>query len=70
MNSTSLTGIQQGYSNLKQDAQQIASNQGTVNQNTEKALVGLIQDRNQVAASVEVVKAADETIGSLLDVMA
>lgn len=65
-----ITGIQQGYSNLKQDAQQIASNQGTVNQNTEKALVGLIQDRNQVAASVEVVKAADETIGSLLDVMA
>lgn len=65
-----INGIQQGFSNLRQNAHEIASANGNQTQNIEKPLTNLSQDRNQVAASVEVVKAADEMIGSLLDVMA
>ncbi len=65
-----LSGIQQGYNNLKQDAQAIATANGNPGKKLEEPMVGLIQDRNQVAASAKVVETVDDTIGTLLDVMA
>ena len=65
-----LSGIQQGYSSMKQNAHEIANGNGGKGQDIANSMVGLIQDRNQVAANAEVVKSVDDTIGSLLDVMA
>jgi len=65
-----INGVQQGYASLKQNAHEIANANGSNNQNIGQPMVGLIQDRNQVAASAEVIKASDETLGTLLDIMA
>jgi len=55
---------------MKQNAHEIANGNGGKGQDIANSMVGLIQDRNQVAANAEVVKSVDDTIGSLLDVMA
>lgn len=65
-----LLGIQRGLQSASQHAADISS--ATAFQNRDTAgltgsMVGLVQDRLQVAASTEVLKAADEMIGSLFD---
>lgn len=67
-----IQGIQSGMQNLKQDAQEIASNGTTKEEssNLQRPLIDLVQDKNEVASATKVVKAADETIGTLVDVMA
>lgn len=57
--------------NLKHDAQQIASATAKGGEDTAdlaKSLVDLNTDRHQVEASVKVVQAVDETIGTLLNI--
>ena len=65
-----VTGIQRGLASAQNHAGQIASanqfhegNPGSL----AEPLVGLTQDRLQVSASTEVLKAVDDMIGSLLD---
>lgn len=68
-----LTGINNGMTQLKRDAQDIASTTAKGGEDIAdlaKSLVDLNTDRYQVEASVKVVQAVDETIGTLLDVKA
>lgn len=71
--SSGVQGIQRGLEGLQRDASKIAS---AAQQKTGSAasvvepLVNLIQDRLQVQASAKVVKAVDDTIGTLLDTFA
>jgi len=68
-----VSGLNIGMENLKRDAIDIAS---TVTKGKEdpadlaKSLVDLNQDRSQTEASVKVVQAVDEVLGTLLDVRA
>ena len=71
--SNGFTGINNGMGNLKHDAQEIASTTAKGGENTAdlaKSLVDLNLDRHQIEASVKVVQAVDETIGTLLNVKA
>jgi len=65
-----ITGIQRGLSNAQKHASQIAS-AGPFNADNPSSLVeplvGLQQDRLQVQASTQVLKAVDDMIGSLFD---
>jgi len=66
-------GIYNGLDNLKRDAHEIASASAKGDENTAdlaKSLVDLNMDRNQIEASVKVVQAVDETLGTLLNVKA
>lgn len=66
---TGLEGIQRGVDNLRRDAQAIAgANQPGSTAELTQPLVNLKVDQLQVAASVEVVKTLDETLGTLLDI--
>jgi hypothetical protein len=59
--------------NLKHDAQEIASASAKGGENTTdlaKSLVDLNVNRNQIEASVKVVQAVNETLGTLLNVKA
>ncbi|MDT8386697.1 MAG: hypothetical protein RQ736_04240 [Thiogranum sp.] len=66
-----ITGVQQGVDSARNHASQIASAEQTSGGGNPpriaESLVGLTQDRLQVSASAEVIKAADAMIGSLLD---
>jgi hypothetical protein len=71
--SNGLGGIYNGLDNLKHDAQKIASASAKGGEDTTdlaKSLVDLNTDRHQIEASVKVVQAVDETLGTLLDVTA
>lgn len=71
--SNGLMGIYNGLDNLKHDAQEIASASAKGGEDTAdlaKSLVDLNTDRHQIEASVKVVQAVDETLGTLLDVTA
>jgi hypothetical protein len=71
--SNGLMGIYNGLDNLKHDAQEIASASAKGGEDTAdlaKSLVDLNTDRHQIEASVKVVQAIDETLGTLLDVTA
>jgi hypothetical protein len=71
--SNGLMGIYNGLDNLKHDAQKIASTSAKGGEDTAdlaKSLVDLNTDRHQIEASVKVVQAIDETLGTLLDVTA
>jgi len=71
--SNGLMGIYNGLDNLKRDAHEIASASAKGDENTAdlaKSLVDLNMDRNQIEASVKVVQAVDETLGTLLNVKA
>lgn len=71
--SNGLTGVYNGLDNLRHDAQEIASTSAKGDEDTDdlaKSLVDLNLDRNQVDASVKVVQAIDETVGTLLNVKA
>jgi len=60
-------GIQNGYSQLNKDSAVLASpNQP----DKTEALVHLNQNETQVQASAKAVKAADETLGTIIDIMA
>jgi hypothetical protein len=75
-----LLGVQRGQRMLREDAQEIAdasiAHSRDPNQEVpdyakdaefEKPLVGLIEDNQQVSASVKVIKAESDMIGTLLD---
>ena len=69
-----LNGIHAGVQQLNRSANVIAS-QGTKPQGLDAnemttAAVEMIQAEHQVAASASVVKASDDTLGTLLDVIA
>ena len=71
--SSGVMGIQRGLDGLNRDAAQIASAAQFKNEasaDLAQPLTHLILDKLQVAASAKVVKAADETLGTLLDVLA
>ena len=77
VNSVSLnnaaSGIYKGLDSLQSNAGQIASKaslEGNNEQSLATSLVGLKTSVLQVAASAQVVKAIDETLGTLLDVKA
>lgn len=65
-------GIQNGLTNLARNAQTLAeaNRRGTPSPDVLGPLVNLPRDRLQVAASVQALKVADATIGTLLDVKA
>ena len=66
-----IQGIQQGMDNLRRDAQSIASSSAKGNENTKdlaESMVDLQVDKQQVEASVKVVQATGEVLGSLLDI--
>jgi hypothetical protein len=68
--SLAITGIQRGLGSARQHAAEIASADQFRDGSPDSLatpLVGLIQDRLQVSASAEVLKAADDMIGSLFD---
>ena len=70
---SAVTGIQRGVDGLNRDANTIARASVTESVSSPEvlnALVNLQEDKLQVQASAKVVAAADETIGSLLDVIA
>ena len=64
-----LLGVQKGLQGAQASAAQIAGATGDANAMT-GALVALKQHELQVAAAAETIKAADEMIGSLIDVFA
>ena len=71
ISSSGLQGIHQGLDNVRKDAQSIASASTHREENTQdiaEALVDLNSDARNTEASVKVVKAADEVLGSLLDI--
>lgn len=70
---SALQGIHTGLRNLDRDAAQIASAEQFTNESAADVavpLTNLTLDRLQVQVSAKVLKAVDETIGTLLDVFA
>lgn len=68
--SQAMLGIQRGLHSAGGHAAQIASKEAFENSSPTsmvEPLVGLTQDRLQVSASTQVLKAVDEMIGSLFD---
>lgn len=73
VSTSGIQGIHTGMENLKRDAHEIASSMAKGGEDVDglaKSLVDLNIDKLQVAASVKVVQAADETLGTLLNVLA
>ena len=73
VSNTGVQGIHNGFENMRRDAQEIAAATAKGGEDTAElanALVDLNMDRNQVEASVKVVQAADEVLGTLLDTFA
>jgi len=68
---SAVMGIQQGLSNLRRNASEIASadqlNQAGSETDLTGALVGLKESEVQVQANAKVVSAVDEVLGTLLD---
>jgi len=68
-----LAGIQNGQSLAKEAASSIASKEKATEGHPSsyaEPIVDLIRAENQVEASAKVVKAADETMGTIIDVLA
>lgn len=68
-----LTGIRSAIGNMQKAASQISNKETMTVDNTHdlaKSLVGLKVSQLQVSASAQVVKAADDMIGTLLDIKA
>lgn len=68
-----IAGVQTGLDNLKRDASDIAQTVSKGSENTTdlaKSLVDLNLDQRQVEASVKVVQAVDEVLGTLIDIKA
>lgn len=70
--SAGLAGIQKGEQQLTQAAQQVASASTdrpvSPNQDVAKALIEEKEGQRQIEMSANVVKTADETLGSLVDI--
>ena len=70
---TGLTGIRNGLDGIQKAASQIASKdamEGNSPHNLAESMVDLKVHEHQVSASAQVVKAADDMIGTLLDIKA
>ena len=70
---SSMNAISTGLDNLKHDAERIANASAKGGEDTAdlaKAMVDMNVDRRQVEASVKVVQAVDEMLGTLLDITA
>jgi flagellar hook protein FlgE len=63
------TGIQTGFRQAEQAATDIASAVNNDDAALTHSVVDLLQAENQVKASAQVVKTADQLIGSLIDTM-
>ncbi len=63
---TGIAGINTGLDGMRRNATEIASGK-TSPADTARALVDLHANQHQAEASVKVVRAADEMLGSLLD---
>lgn len=69
--SNALSGIQRAQNGMQRNASNIArANQGDNTKDVTRSLVELNQHKNAGIASMKVLKAADELLGSLLDVKA
>jgi len=71
LNNTALAGIQSGLGKLQENAGQIAgasSMDGTNTNSLLESLVDLKANVQQVSASMKVLKASDELMGTILDV--
>ncbi len=62
-----ISGIQRGLSSARDNAAKIANSEGGDPAGLVEPMVGLKLDSLQVQASVEVLKAVDEMLGSLFD---
>ncbi len=65
-----LQGIQRGFQGMRRVASEIASANQTEKQNPtdlSRAMVEMNQQAHQAKASAQVLKAADDTIGTLFD---
>ncbi len=70
---TGINGVQNGLNSMRRDAAGIASattSGGAMSADITRSLVNLRVDQRQVEASVKVIKAADEMLGTLLDELA
>ena len=70
---SAVSSLQTGLENLRRDAHDVASSVAKGKEDTNdlaQSLVDLNQDRTQAEASVKVVQAVDEMVGTLLDVHA
>lgn len=70
---SSTNAISTGFENLRNDAERIASASAKGGEDTTelaKAMVDLNTDKRQIEASVKVVQAVDEILGSLIDIKA
>ena len=68
-----ISGINSGLENLRNDAEKIAQATAKGSEDSTdltQALVDLNSDRRQIEASVKVVQAVDEVLGTLLDIKA
>jgi len=67
---TGISGINQGMDNFKQHAYEIASSATKGGEDTAdlaKSMMDLNTDQRQIEASVKVVQAIDEALGTILD---
>ena len=60
-------GIQRGFNGMRRVASEIASTQQTQPTDLSRAMVELQQHAHQAKASVNVLKVADESLGTLFD---
>lgn len=70
---TSMNAISAGFDNLRNDAERIAGASAKGGEDTTdlaKAMIDLNADRQQIEASVKVVQAVDEVLGTLIDIKA
>ncbi len=70
---SAVSSLQTSLENVKRDAHDVASSVAKGKEDTAdlaKSLVDLNQEGTQAEASVKVVQAVDETLGTLLDVLA
>lgn len=73
INANALQGIQRARANMQRNAADIARANTTAADNGKdmtRSLVELNQNKNAAIASMKVLKASDEVLGSLLDVKA
>jgi len=70
LSTAGLPGVYSGLENMRRDAQEIAATSAKGNEDTAaltNSLVDLNMDRSQVEASVKVVQAIDEVMGTLFN---
>ena len=73
ISNSAIAGIHQGMSSMQENASQIAGVTTTASENPAslaESLIDLRANQHQVSASVKVLKAADDMIGTLLDIKA